>query len=131
MIINTNARSLRPKIESLGECITETEAGLAVITESWLADDERLENDVQDLALGAGMGMICMNRQAVSNGVTYGGVAILWRLNFCSFKAVNIKNPGRFEVLVGAGKIPGHGRKIVVLACYLPPNLTRKKGQRR
>ena len=30
--------------------------------------------------------------------------------------------------MVEAGSIPGHRRKLVVLACYLPPNLTKKTG---
>ena len=37
-IINTNARSLIPKIDSLDECFGELEADIAVVTETWMRD---------------------------------------------------------------------------------------------
>ena len=61
-IINTNARSLCPKITSLIDCIDELEATVAVVTETWLADGEPLEKDVADLAHGAGLGLLHRNR---------------------------------------------------------------------
>lgn len=35
-VINTNARSLCPKIDCLVDCMEEKDAGLAVIMETWL-----------------------------------------------------------------------------------------------
>ena len=71
-IINTNARSLCPKITSLIDCLDELEGSLAVVTETWLADGEALEADVVDLAAGAGLGMIHKNRLPNTHGVAHG-----------------------------------------------------------
>ena len=60
-IINTNARSLCPKITSLIDCMDELEGTVAVVTETWLADGEPLEADVADLVRGAGLGLIYLS----------------------------------------------------------------------
>ena len=51
-IINTNARSLKPKLESLIDCMNETDGHVAVVTESWLKDGEALEEAKTDLMMG-------------------------------------------------------------------------------
>ena len=56
----------------------ETGAKIAIITESWLRDGKDLEDDVQDLALGAGLQLESLNRRPAENGVCYGGVAVVW-----------------------------------------------------
>ena len=61
-VINTNARSLCPKMSSLIDCFSDLTASLGVVTETWLTDGEGLDEDVEDLALGAGIRMICKNR---------------------------------------------------------------------
>ena len=77
-IINTNAPSLCPKINSLIDCIEEMEASLAVITETWSADGQHLDDDRQDLFLGADLSMLCRNRHAnPKTGVAHGGIALL------------------------------------------------------
>ena len=53
-IINTNARSLCPKIDSLIDCFEEMDGTLGIVTETWLADGDSLSRDLQDLAKGAG-----------------------------------------------------------------------------
>ena len=74
MILNTNARSLCPKIDSLIDCMTETDARIVVVTETWLDDGEDLEQDRRDLSEGAGIGMVTKNRRnSAANGVRYGG----------------------------------------------------------
>ena len=62
-IINTKARSLCPKINSLVDCFEETGADIGTITEMWLSNGETLEEDVQDLFHGTGLGMLCRNRK--------------------------------------------------------------------
>lgn len=62
-ILNTNARSLCPKIESLIDCFDEMKATIGVVTETWLSDGDSLQEDIQDLSSGAGLGLICLNRQ--------------------------------------------------------------------
>lgn len=78
-IINTNARSLGPKIGSLVDCMCETEARLAVVTETWFKEGQSLEELKEKLLEESGIGMICLNREPNSNGVAYGGVAVLWK----------------------------------------------------
>ena len=39
-----------------------------------------------------------------------------------SLKAVKLHNPGKYEVVMAAGSLKGYSRKLVVVACYLPPN---------
>ena len=43
--IVTNARSLAPKIDSLVDSFEELELSFAVISESWLRQDERMNED--------------------------------------------------------------------------------------
>ena len=48
-MLHTNARSLSPKIHSLLDNFRELQLDLAVVTESWLASGERLDEDLVDL----------------------------------------------------------------------------------
>ena len=61
-LINTNARSLKPKLNSLIDCMNETDTHIAIVTESWFRDGPQLEADKEDLILGSGIGLLCMNR---------------------------------------------------------------------
>ena len=77
-LINTNARSLCPKVNSLLDCFDEMGVSLAVITETWLADGQGLDEDVDDLLEGAGLGMLYRNRPPGRRGTSHGGVAVLY-----------------------------------------------------
>ena len=77
-IINANARSLKPKKESLLDCFRETEADFAVLTETWLRDGNFAEL-TEELSLGSGLGLLTLNRPACENGVSYGGVGFVYR----------------------------------------------------
>ena len=52
IVINTNARSLCPKINSLVDCFEEVGASLGIITETWLSDGQGLDDDVENFVLG-------------------------------------------------------------------------------
>ena len=69
--INTNARSLCPKIHSFVDCFSELQLTFATVTETWLADGEGLDQDLEDLALGAGISLICRNRPRGQRGVAH------------------------------------------------------------
>ena len=97
--INTNARSVCPKINSLIDNIEELDAAFAVLTETWLADGKTLEEDKQDLLLGAGLSLLCKNRKPDHRGVAYGGVGLFFKEDLCNFTQLNLDNPGNFEVL--------------------------------
>ena len=120
--INTNARSLCPKINSLIDTMDELDVSMAVVTETWLADGATLEEDKQDLLLGAGLSILCRNRKPDARGACYGGVALVYRAEDCNFKEVRHRNDGDFEILTATGSIQGHARKLAVIACYVPPN---------
>ena len=126
-MLNTNARSLCPKVKSLIDCVDEMEAGFAVVTETWLADGPTLQDDTQDLELGVGLSIIHKNMKACANGVTYGGVVIIYRKDTCNFKEIKFENRANFEVVVAVGAMQGHARKLAVVGCYIPPNYTGQK----
>ena len=110
------------------DCFHETDADYAILTETWL-NEGAVKELAEELSLGSGIGMLTKNRQRCENGVTYGGVAVLWKESLGSFKEIEVKNPGRFEVLAAAGSVKGHRRKFVVIGCYLPPGYTKQRGK--
>ena len=48
--------------------MTETEAKIAVITETWIGEGQAEEDLVQDLSLGSGLAIITRNRHRNSRG---------------------------------------------------------------
>ena len=126
-VINANARSLGPKIESLADCIHEVDADIAIVSETWFQDDCVTATAI-DVAGEHGLDLFTLNRQVIAaNGRQYGGVAVTTRACRSTFKKVDIANPDNFEVLCLEGKIKGIGEKIVVVAVYIPPNYPRHK----
>ena len=83
---------------------------------------------VQDLSLGAGLGLLTLNRTAGINGVSYGGVAVVGKESFGKLERIHFKNPEKYKVLVAAVSLKGHRRKLVLIACYLLPGYTRQRG---
>ena len=77
--LNTNARSLSPKMPSLIDCFNELECTFAVITETWLKDSEKLDLQCRDLHDGAGLNVIYKNRPRNNRGISHGGVCIISR----------------------------------------------------
>ena len=112
------------------DCFEEVDTSIAIVTETWLSDGHGLDDDVDDLLQGAGLGMLYRNRKANSRGVSHGGVAVLFREGALQLKAVKVHNPGKYEVLMTVGNIKGYTRKIIVIACYLPPNYNVSRGRR-
>ena len=128
-VINTNSRSLCPKINSLLDCFEELKGDVAVVTETWLADGEGLEEDADDLVQCADLGMLYENRAVNSKGVAHGGVAIFFKKSKLELKAFRMHNPEKFEIIPSVGRITGLKRKLVVIACYIPPNYTVPRGK--
>ena len=63
-LINTNARSLCPKINSLIDCLSELSASMGIVTETWLNVGAGLDEDEADFEDGTGYGMINRCRKA-------------------------------------------------------------------
>ena len=128
VVINTNARSLCPKINSLIDCFDEMKATISILTETWLTDGRSLDEDLLDLEHGAGIKFLVQNRKPGAHGVSHGGVAVAFRHSAVNLKRLEFRNDDDFEVLVAAGNLPGHSRKIVVVAAYMPPNYCQARG---
>ena len=127
--INTNARSLCPKIDSLVDYFEELQLAFACISETWFADGEGFEEDLQDLSLGAGITLLCRNRSVNGRSTGHGGVALAYRNTLANFRKINIPNPDNYEILPVIGNLRGHSRKIVIINCYIPPNYVVKRGK--
>ena len=53
IIMNTNACSFCPKVDSFIEPFDELEVSLAVITETWTNPESDLDRDLEGLSMGA------------------------------------------------------------------------------
>ena len=94
-----------------------------------MSDGESLDKDIADLVAGAGVGLICLNRDPNTLGVSHGGVAVAYRTETCSMKRVDMDNPDKFEVLVTIASLPGYSRRLVTVACYIPPGYNVPRGR--
>ena len=74
------------------------------------------------------MGLLVRNRDLGSRGHSHGGVGIAFCESTCSFRELQIHNPNNFEVLAALGNIPGHARRMLAIACYMPPGATTSRG---
>ena len=127
--LNTNARSLTPKLESLTDCMTEIEADVAIVSETWMQNSS-VDTSAIDVAGEHGLDSFVLNRQIISaTGRQYGGVAIFSKSTSTKFKPVEIDNPENFEVLCVAGKVNKLKEKAVIIAVYIPPNYTRVRAE--
>ena len=106
-IMNTNARSLCPKITSLIDNLNNLECQVGIVTETWLADGASLRQDLQDLQGGAGYTLLPLNRPRGARGVAHGGVAILGKYSKISMSRFKIHNPKNYEILPVICKIAG------------------------
>ena len=105
--------------------MTEIEADVAVVTETWMQDSSVSDTTI-DAAGEHGLDAIVLNRQiAAANGRQYGGVAIFGRASSTKLKPIEMQNPDNFEVLCAAGKVNKIKEKVVVIAVYMPPNYTK------
>ena len=121
--INTNARSLAPKLESLFDCFSEKQLDFAMLTETWLQNHD-LSSQLERLAGDYSLSCLARNRSDLArNGRQYGGVALLFRKKTSSFKEFPLNNPENFEVLAASGKVHGIKEKLFCITCYAPPNI--------
>ena len=123
--LNTNARSLGPKITSLADCFEEKRLDLATVTETWFQSDRLRQELEQEMTDKHALCMISRERsRAAANGRQYGGVAMVFRRRTCKFDVFPLVNDDDHEVLAAVGKITGIKGKVFCLSCYAPPNLT-------
>ena len=127
-VINTNARSLRPKMKSFITCFFNLAITFAVITETWLGHGTRMEAAAESLLLGEGLTINFLNREPSTNGVSHGGVAIITRNSTTKVKTFDFPNPDKFEILAICATVASIRRKFFVIATYIPPNYTVSRG---
>ena len=128
-VINTNARSLRPKIASFVRCFTNLALTFAIITETWLAEGSRLERESEDLLLGHGLSFNYLNRAPSANGVAHGGVAIIAKHSNTKINQLPFPNPDCFEVLPITLTEATIRRKFYIIGAYIPPGYTVPRGK--
>ena len=128
-LINTNARSLRPKLPSFIVCFTNLALCLAIVTETWFAAGTRLELETENLLLGQGLSMKCLNRPPTSAGLSHGGVAIVYKDSWAKEKNYKFDNPDLFEVLPLRLDFADLDRPMFVIAAYIPPGYTVARGK--
>ena len=128
-IINTNTRTLRPKLPSFITCFTNLALCLAVVTETLFANGNRLEIETENLLLGQGLNMRCLNRQPNASGLSHGEVAIIYRDSWARGKDYNFANPDAFEVLPLRLDFADFSRPMFVVAAYIPPGYTVARGR--
>ena len=123
--INTNARSLGPKISSLYDCLIEKDCDFAVVTETWYQSNRDCEDAMRYYQKKFSLGVIHSNRSiCAANNRQYGGVALVYSQKTAKFENFPLINPLEHEVLAAVGKIVGIKGKVFCIACYAPPNLT-------
>ena len=123
--LNTNARSLGPKITALADCFEEKLLDMATVTETWFQTDRLKLELAQEMVDKHALSMITRERtMAAANGRQYGGVAFVYRLETSKFEEFSIVNPEDYEILATIGRVTGVKGKIFCLSCYAPPNIT-------
>ena len=128
-IINTNARSLCPKLSSFVDCFKEMESHIAVVTETWLKEGKDLEDMRDDLLHGSGAGLLTLCRPPNSAGVSHGGIAVAFREAMVSMKAIALPNPENYEVLPTVATLESHSRRVVTIAAYISPGYRVARGR--
>ena len=104
--INTNARSLGPKVESLYDCCEEKNLDLALLTETWYQSDRTLQDKLEEYSNRSSLGALVRNRAAIANnGRQYGGVAFVFRKSTSNFEHFPLVNHDNHEVLAKVGKV--------------------------
>ena len=119
--VNTNDRSLRPKISSLIDAFSNLDLTFAVITETWFTENERLQLETENLLLGFGLNCLTLSRPQGNAGYSHGGVAVVYRDSSAVGKTFHHPNPDNFEVLAVQFTLRGIKQKCLVIAAYAPP----------
>ena len=113
----TNARSVMPKLYSLTETMRELCTDICVITETWIREDDKIKENIEDYQNITGFFMIRKDRLDRRGG----GVAICYNAETIEMSKVKIPC-SEFEIVAAIGRRTGQRRKVLVVAVYLPPS---------
>ena len=109
-------------MRSLKDYFKELELHFALICESWLRDDQRLREEVQNLELVENLSLIMKNRKSHKGKIAGGGVAVVFDKSRIKLSEYKIKN-GCGEIVCAGGKIPSVPRKVFLMSIYIPPRM--------
>ena len=104
-----------PKIESFICTMQEMEADLAIITETWITEDDQPTLD--DVAEKSGFEFISRPRKKKKGG----GIAIVFRRTHLAMTRCRVPNSS-YEVAAAIGRRTGQRRKVLAVAAYIPPS---------
>ena len=107
-------------MQSLIDYFEELGLSFAVVTESWLYDGKALQDAVDDLEGGVGIGILTRNRARKGRKVAGGGVAVAFDKKRLNLKMIPTRMDG-CEIITASGKLRGISRKLVIIAAYIPP----------
>ena len=126
--INTNARSLEPKIRALYDCFSEKDVDFAFLTETWYQSNSALQAKLSEHSHRFALQSIVRNRTTIANnGRSYGGIAFVYRKSRASFNHFPLVNPDDHEVLAPVGKVHSIPGKVFCITVYAPPNLAQSR----
>ena len=112
-----NARSLKPKLDSLKITLNELCADVCLITETWFQNTPVINSAVQDFTQKTDYEILRHDRKTGRRG---GGVAVCFNRHKINFTKAKIP-PTKHEVYAAVGRRTGQRRKVVVLVVYVPP----------
>ena len=70
-----------------------------------MTDGHGLDDDVDDLLHGAGLGLLYRNRPPNDRGFSHGGVGVFFKEGELSLSKVKMHNPDNYEVLMCVGSL--------------------------
>ena len=116
-VLTTNARSLKPKIHSLLDYFDELDIAVALISETWLKDNEETERLCTDAVHRKGVKIIAKHRPQKKNRrfVAGGRIAISYNTNKITLKNYALCN-NPFEIVAAVGKLPNIKRRNVTIS---------------
>ena len=119
----TNARSITPKLASLGDAFASLQLHFACVTETWLGGGPRVKDKLVDFEGSSGIRIVGRNR--ARGGRVGGGVAVAFNTSTCNLKRRSLKSARKDqEVLCMAGRVGKIKRKVVIFVIYVPPAST-------
>ena len=117
----TNARSLKPKLDSMVDAFESLSLDFLCVTETWFKGGKELAGAISDLQGKSGISIIHKSRdgRARTRG---GGVAIASDSNSCNFKRRTLGVAAKgLEIVCVTGRVKKITRKIAVFTVYIPP----------
>ena len=120
-LLLTNARSLRPKTESLKDAFSSLGLNVACITETWYKSGRDLSDHLTEIEGSSGIRILHESRDGCSRK-TGGGVAIAFDVGSCNLKPRSLKTVRKEHgVLCVVGVIGKVSRKVTIFSIYIPP----------